>query len=100
MKLLASLALSALFTLSSIAAVADVAVKGYYRSNGTYVQPHYRSDPDRSFSNNWSTKGNINPHTGAVGTKTNPYSTGYQTQQRTSSSPYQTSPSTGLQLQR
>jgi len=48
----------------------DVYVNGYYKSNGTYVQPHYRSAPDGNFNNNWSTKGNINPYTGAVGTKT------------------------------
>lgn len=47
-----------------------VHVNGYYRSNGTYVAPHYRSAPDGNFYNNWSTKGNINPYTGEEGTKT------------------------------
>src|SRR5262245_33139475 len=47
-----------------------VHVNGYYRSNGTYVQPHYRSAPDGNFYNNWSTKGNVNPFTGEPGTKT------------------------------
>lgn len=56
----------------STIAIADTYVNGYFKSNGTYVQPHYRSDADSSVSNNWSSKGNINPHTGAVGTK-NPY---------------------------
>lgn len=28
-------------------------VKGYYRSNGTYVQPHYRSNPDGQKWNNF-----------------------------------------------
>jgi hypothetical protein len=32
----------------------DVYVKGYYRSDGTYVQPHYRSAPDSSVWNNYS----------------------------------------------
>ena len=50
-------------------AVADVYVKGYYRSNGTYVTPHYRSDPDGYVGNNWSIYPNINPYTGKVGTK-------------------------------
>jgi len=53
-------------------AYADVHVNGYYRSDGTYVKPHYRSDPDGNFNNNWSTKGNINPYTGEEGTKTHP----------------------------
>lgn len=48
----------------------SVHVNGYYRSNGTYVAPHYRSSPDGNFNNNWSTKGNINPYTGKEGTKT------------------------------
>ena len=50
-------------------AFADVYVEGYYRSDGTYVQPHFRSDPDDRFDNNWSTEGNVNPHTGKIGTK-------------------------------
>ena len=29
---------------------ADVRVRGYYRKDGTYVAPHYRSSPDGSFS--------------------------------------------------
>ncbi len=43
-------------------------VKGYYRSNGTYVRGHYRSRRDNNPYNNWSTRGNINPHTGDEGT--------------------------------
>jgi hypothetical protein len=60
------------FFLSSFSANAVVSVKGYYRSNGTYVAPHYRSNPDGNVYNNWSTKGNVNPYTGKVGTKTSP----------------------------
>jgi len=48
---------------------ADVYVRGYYRSDGTYVRPHYRSPPDGNVWNNWSTKGNINPYTGKPGYK-------------------------------
>jgi hypothetical protein len=47
----------------------DVHVRGYYRKNGTYVQPHYRSHPNGTQRDNWSTKGNVNPHTGKIGTK-------------------------------
>lgn len=43
-------------------------VRGYTRKNGTYVAPHKRSNPDRSYNNNYSTKGNTNPHTGKKGT--------------------------------
>jgi hypothetical protein len=50
----------------------SVHVRGYYRKDGTYVRPHYRSAPDGNFNNNWSTKGNVNPYTGEPGTKTAP----------------------------
>ncbi|MEQ1843871.1 MAG: hypothetical protein ABL994_25990, partial [Verrucomicrobiales bacterium] len=56
-----------------------VHVEGYYRSDGTYVQPHMRTKADGRIDNNWSTKGNVNPYTGKVGTK----------------SPYQSLPSSG-----
>ena len=45
---------------------AAVSVKGYYRKNGTYVQPHYRSNPDGNPYNNYSFPGNTNPYTGKV----------------------------------
>lgn len=47
---------------------AQVYVRGYYRSNGTYVHPHYRSSPDGNPYNNWSYPGNINPYTGKIAT--------------------------------
>ncbi|PPK77291.1 hypothetical protein B0F87_102403 [Methylobacter tundripaludum] len=50
------------------AVVADEYVNGYIRSNGTYVEPHYRSSPDSSTYNNYSTQGNTNPYTGTQGT--------------------------------
>lgn len=62
-----------------------VRVRGYVRSNGTYVAPHMRSAPDGNFSNNWTTLGNINPYTGEWGTRTSPPFHAYA---------YPTSPST------
>ena len=59
-----------LFLMASSHIYGDVRISGYYRKNGTYVQPHYRSNPDGNFYNNWSTAGNVNPHTGEYGTKT------------------------------
>lgn len=58
----------------SIAApvAAQVRVKGYVRSDGTYVAPHVRSAPDNSVLNNYSTVPNVNPYTGRPGT-VNPY---------------------------
>ena len=51
---------------------AQVRVKGYYRKNGTYVAPHYRSSPNSSRLDNYSSRGNYNPYTGKRGT-VNPY---------------------------
>jgi hypothetical protein len=54
-----------------IVANAEVRVKGYTRSDGTYVPGHYRSSPDNTPTNNYGFKGNTNPYTGQTGT--NPY---------------------------
>jgi hypothetical protein len=61
--------LLALFLLVSVSGTvhADQHVRGHNRGYGTYVQPHYRSDRDGSYNNNWSTQGNINPYTGTLG---------------------------------
>lgn len=64
----------ALLAAIATAASAQVHVDGYYRSNGTYVAPHYRSSPDSSRLNNWSTEPNVNPYTGQQGTES-PYPT-------------------------
>jgi hypothetical protein len=44
-------------------------VNGYVKKDGTYVAPHNKSTPDKKFENNWTTKGNNNPTTGASGTR-------------------------------
>lgn len=40
--------------------------------NGTYRQGHVRTAPNNSRSDNWSTKGNVNPYTGKKGSR-NPW---------------------------
>ncbi|MET0533053.1 MAG: hypothetical protein ABW171_02410 [Steroidobacter sp.] len=47
-------------------------VNGYFKKDGTYVPPHVRTTPNDSKLDNWSTRGNVNPHTGKNGTK-DPY---------------------------
>jgi hypothetical protein len=54
---------SALFGISSTVN-ADEYVRGYTRKDGTYVQPHHRSDSDGNRYNNYSYPGNTNPYTG------------------------------------
>lgn len=44
-------------------------VSGYVRRNGTYVSGHYQTNPNGTRNDNYSTRGNINPHTGKPGTK-------------------------------
>lgn len=67
-SLLAKFALLLVLGCSGLSA-ADVHVRGYTRSDGTYVQPHYRTAPDSTKSNNYSTYPNVNPYTGQTGTK-------------------------------
>jgi hypothetical protein len=74
----------------SATASAQVHVRGYTTKSGTYVAPHYRSSPDSSKLNNWSTKGNVNPYTGQPGTK-NPYSNSYSNPYSSYSNPYSSS---------
>ena len=65
-KLLAlSIVLFAAFT-----GFAQTYVRGYTRSNGTYVAPHYRISPNYTKADNYTTIGNVNPYTGSLGTRT------------------------------
>src|SRR6185437_11450704 len=76
------LLLAALIALVPVASYAGQHVNGYYRSNGTYVQPYTRSAPDSTVRNNYSFQGNTNPYTGSTGTnryshdQTSPHFTG------------------------
>jgi hypothetical protein len=57
----------------SEALACDTYVSGYYRSDGTYVSGHYRSCSNSTTLDNWTTRGNSNPYTGAPGYRS-PYS--------------------------
>ncbi|XOK60595.1 hypothetical protein ACJ7K1_29455 [Paenibacillus elgii] len=71
MEKLILLMMSAVLALSFAgSASAATKVKSYTKKSGTHVQSHNRSNKDKSFKNNWSTKGNTNPYTGKKGTKT------------------------------
>lgn len=54
-------------------AMASEYVNGYTRKDGTYVQGHIRSSPDKSYNNNYSTQGNYNPYSGKQGTEAPTY---------------------------
>jgi hypothetical protein len=44
-------------------------VQGHTTSSGTYVQPHVATNPNNTQRDNFSATGNVNPYTGAVGTR-------------------------------
>lgn len=74
---------AAAFTLAATAAHAQYygtgsnpnshGVSGYTNSNGTYVAPHQQTNPNSTQMDNYGTRGNVNPYTGAVGTRTPRY---------------------------
>jgi len=44
-------------------------ISGYTKRNGTYVAPAHATNPNKTKRDNYSSKGNVNPHTGKAGTK-------------------------------
>jgi peptidoglycan hydrolase-like protein with peptidoglycan-binding domain len=45
----------------------DVQVSSYTKSNGTQVESHYRTAPNSTKNDNFSTRGNTNPYNGKAG---------------------------------
>lgn len=48
-------------------------VQGYTTNSGTYVAPHQQTNPNNTQRDNYSATGNVNPYTGAVGTRNPKY---------------------------
>lgn len=46
------------------------AVRGYTKKDGTHVEAHRATNADKTQLNNYSTRGNVNPSNGKVGTRT------------------------------
>jgi hypothetical protein len=44
-------------------------VQPHYNSNGSLTQGHYQTNPNSTTLDNYSTRGNVNPYTGATGTR-------------------------------
>jgi len=73
MKSITTLCLSLLITLAGpieLSAFAQTRVRGYTKRDGTHVESHRRTAPNKTEKDNWSTKGNTHPDTGKKGTKT------------------------------
>ena len=49
---------------------------GYTKNNGTYVQPHIKTNINSTNRDNFSTRSNVNPYTGTIGTRARDYSPG------------------------
>lgn len=79
-----------MFMASQTFAQSDIWVSGYSTKNNTYVEPHYRTSPNYTKNDNFSTIGNVNPYTGSYGTK--PADTYFSTPS-TSSSYFPSTPS-------
>ncbi len=43
--------------------------RGYMTPRGTYVQPHYSTNPNATQRDNYGASGNYNPYTGSYGTR-------------------------------
>jgi hypothetical protein len=67
--------LAAALTLAATAAQAQYlggtghTVQGHTTNSGTYVAPHVATNPNSTQRDNYSASGNVNPYTGAVGTR-------------------------------
>ena len=48
-------------------------VSPHTRQDGTYVAPHYQTNPNNTQRDNYGTQGNVNPYTGQYGTRTPRY---------------------------
>jgi opacity protein-like surface antigen len=59
--------------LTATSAFADEYVNGYMRQDGTYVQPHFKTSPNSTKIDNYSSRGNTNPYTGERGSQPNEY---------------------------
>jgi hypothetical protein len=44
-------------------------VQGHTTNSGTYVAPHVATNPNSTQRDNYRATGNVNPYTGAVGTR-------------------------------
>lgn len=70
MKILSLLILLISVSINALCqSASDIYVRSYIKKDGTYVDGHFRTAPNNSFYDNYSTKGNYNPYTGKAGYK-------------------------------
>lgn len=72
-KLFTSIVVVSLLLVAAPVGAKTVKVKAYFKpSTGSYVMPSYKTSPNKTKLDNYSTKGNYNPYTGKKG-YINPY---------------------------
>lgn len=54
---------------ASISEAKTVRVRDSFTKTGKYRPVHERTSPNKTKADNWSTKGNVNPNTGKMGTR-------------------------------
>lgn len=69
MKKILCLVVVFIIALTSISFARATHVRSSVTKSGTYRKAHYRTSPNKTKKDNWSTKGNINLYTGKKGTK-------------------------------
>lgn len=56
-------------SMMAMAASAQVYVKPHINKDGTFVEGHYRSRPNKTDLDNYNTRGNVNPYNGEAGSR-------------------------------
>ena len=74
MSLFKRILVALICSLISSLVIADTWVNGYIKRDGTYVQGHYRQDPNSTNWDNYSTQGNVHPYSGESGTRARDHS--------------------------
>ena len=73
MRVIQRILVAALILCVGSISTADTWVNGYTKRDGTYVQGHYRQEPNSTNWDNYSTRGNVNPYSGDTGTRARDY---------------------------
>lgn len=67
-KMIVALSAACIAASASAQYRAPVTVRGHTTREGVYVPPHVRTAPNETRTDNWSSRPNVNPYNGKVGT--------------------------------
>lgn len=63
-----------IFSILGFAAFSQTYVNPYTKKDGSAVQGYYKTAPNKTNTDNYSTQGNVNPYSGQSGTRARDYS--------------------------